>query len=159
MVLASASCSSPFPNGEVCFIEDRTAPSRAYLSLWELFTLIVERPRPNQPCLDLGSSPGGWTWVLQRLGAHVISVDKAPLDRSLTNLPGIAYHRENAFALEPRAVGQIDWLFSDIICYPRRLLRLVQKCDSRSSSSWCHSGPGWARRRWLQRSSSGRRSR
>jgi 23S rRNA (cytidine2498-2'-O)-methyltransferase len=127
MVLASASCSSPFPNGEVCFIEDRTAPSRAYLKLWELFTLIAERPRPNQLCLDLGSSPGGWTWVLQRLGAHVISVDKAPLDPSLANLQGIAYHRESAFALEPRAVGPVDWLFSDIICYPRRLLRLVQK--------------------------------
>jgi 23S rRNA (cytidine2498-2'-O)-methyltransferase len=37
MVLASPSCSSPFLNGEARFIEDRTAPSRAYLKLWELF--------------------------------------------------------------------------------------------------------------------------
>jgi 23S rRNA (cytidine2498-2'-O)-methyltransferase len=61
MVLASASCSSPFPNGEARFIEDRTAPSRAYLKLWELFTLIAERPQLGELCVDLGSSPGGWT--------------------------------------------------------------------------------------------------
>src|SRR5262249_22508218 len=30
-MLASAHCSSPFPNGEARFVEDRTAPSRAYL--------------------------------------------------------------------------------------------------------------------------------
>jgi integrase len=47
-------------------------PSRAYLKLWELFTLIGEHPRPGELCLDLGSSPGGWTWVLQRLGARVV---------------------------------------------------------------------------------------
>src|SRR5262245_65962394 len=34
-VLAAPRCSSAFPNGEVQFVEDRTAPpSRAYLNLW-----------------------------------------------------------------------------------------------------------------------------
>ena len=126
-MLAAASCSSPFPNGEAHFIEDRTAPSRAYLKLWELFTLLGKRPQPNERCIDLGASPGGWTWVLQRLGARVISVDKAPLDPSLAGLAGIAYRRESAFALDPRTVGPVDWLFSDVVCYPKRLLTLVQK--------------------------------
>jgi len=59
-VLAAARCSSAFPNGEVNFIEDRvTPPSRAYLKLWELFTVLGERPQPGETCLDLGSSPGG----------------------------------------------------------------------------------------------------
>mgnify|MGYP003331488862 CR=1 FL=1 len=30
-------------------------------------------------------------------------------------------------ALEPDSVGPVDWLFSDIICYPARLLRLVER--------------------------------
>ena len=61
-ILASPHCSSPFPNGEVHFVEDRAAPpSRAYLKLWELFTLLDERPKPGEHCLDLGASPGGWT--------------------------------------------------------------------------------------------------
>jgi 23S rRNA (cytidine2498-2'-O)-methyltransferase len=126
-LLAAPVCSSPFPNGEAPFVEDRTAPSRAYLKLWELFTLLGERPQPSDLCIDLGASPGGWSWVLQRLGARVISVDKAPLDPSLANLAGIEYRRESAFALDPRATGSVDWLFSDVVCYPKRLLTLVQR--------------------------------
>jgi 23S rRNA (cytidine2498-2'-O)-methyltransferase len=127
LLLASPCCSSPFRNGEVRFVEDRTAPSRAYLKLWELFTLMSERPQPGELCLDLGSSPGGWTWVLQKLGARVVSVDKAALDPRIADLPGITYRRESAFALDPRTVGPVDWLFSDVVCYPKRLLALVRK--------------------------------
>jgi 23S rRNA (cytidine2498-2'-O)-methyltransferase len=127
-MLAAPRCSSPFPNGEVAFVEDRAAPpSRAYLKLWELFTLTGEKPLPGELCLDLGSSPGGWTWVLQSLGARVISVDKAPLDARIAALPGVEVRQESAFALEPKKVGGIDWLFSDVVCYPRRLLTLVER--------------------------------
>src|ERR1043166_3505953 len=125
-MLVAAACSSPFPNGEPSFVEDRTAPSRAYLKLWEALTLLGERPKPSDVCIDLGSSPGGWTYVVQKLGARVISVDKAPLDPSVAALPGVEYRRESAFALDPRAIGAVDWLFSDVICYPKRLLTLVQ---------------------------------
>ena len=128
IMLASADCSSPFPNGEAHFVEDRDGPpSRAYLKLWEVFTLIGARPSPGDLCLDLGSSPGGWTWVLQRLGARVISVDKAPLDDRLGGLPGIEMRRESAFGLDPRQVGPVDWLCCDVICYPERLLALVER--------------------------------
>jgi len=125
-MIAAARCSSPFPNGEATFIEDKTAPSRAYLKLWEAFTLLGERPAPGAVCLDLGSSPGGWTWVLQKLGARVLSVDKAPLDPSVARLPNVEERRESAFGLDPRALGHVDWLFSDVICYPERLLNLVK---------------------------------
>jgi 23S rRNA (cytidine2498-2'-O)-methyltransferase len=127
MMLASPSCSSPFPNGEARFVEDKTAPSRAYLKLWELFTRIGARPQPGELCLDLGSSPGGWTFVLQKLGARVLSVDKAALDPSVATLPGVEHRNQSAFALDPAAVGPVDWLLSDIVCYPKRLLDLVQK--------------------------------
>jgi 23S rRNA (cytidine2498-2'-O)-methyltransferase len=127
-ILASPACSSPFPNGEAQFVEDREGPpSRAYLKLWEAFTVLGIRPSPGDLCLDLGSSPGGWTWVLHGLGARVISVDKAPLDPRLDQLPGIEVRRESAFGLDPRHVGPVDWLCSDVICYPERLLALVER--------------------------------
>jgi 23S rRNA (cytidine2498-2'-O)-methyltransferase len=127
-ILASPSCSSPFPNGEVRFVEDRTTPpSRAYLKLWELFTLLGVQPKAGERCLDLGSSPGGWTWVLAQLGAEVISVDKAPLDRRVGALAGVTWRKESAFALDPAQFPGIDWLFSDVISYPRRLLALVER--------------------------------
>jgi len=128
LVLVAAHCSSPFPNGEVNFVEDRAGPpNRAYLKLWELFTLLGERPQPGERCIDLGSSPGGWTFVLQQLGARVVSVDKAPLEPRIAALPNIEYRGASAFALAPEAVGPVDWLFSDVVCYPKRLLTLVEK--------------------------------
>jgi len=127
-VLAAPHCTSPFPNGEVHFVEDRSGPpNRAYLKLWEALTLIGQRPGPGDLCLDLGSSPGGWSWALQQTGARVVSVDKAPLDPAVARLPGIEHRRESAFALDPASVGPVDWLFSDIVCYPARLLALVER--------------------------------
>jgi 23S rRNA (cytidine2498-2'-O)-methyltransferase len=127
-VLAAATCSSPFPNGEPVFVEDReTPPSRAYLKLWEALTLAGDMPGPGQTCVDLGACPGGWTWVLASLGARVISVDKAPLAPNVAAMPNVEFRQESAFGLDPSGIGPVDWLCSDVICYPERLLRLVER--------------------------------
>ena len=127
-IVAAARCSSPFRHGEVAFIEDKTSPpNRAYLKLWEAFTLLQTKPEQGELCLDLGASPGGWTWVLQRCGARVLAVDKAPLAPAVARLPGVEFRRASAFALDPASVGPVDWLFCDVICYPTRLLKLVQR--------------------------------
>jgi 23S rRNA (cytidine2498-2'-O)-methyltransferase len=127
-LLASPQCTSPFPNGEVHFVEDHAGPpSRAYLKLWEALTLIGHRPRPGMLCVDLGSSPGGWSWALQQMGARVVSIDKALLAPEIAALPGIEHRQESAFALDPSAMGPVDWLFSDVVCYPARLLTLVER--------------------------------
>ena len=127
-LLAAARCTSPFPNGEVHFVENRSGPpSRAYLKLWEALTLIGCHPQPGEKCLDLGSSPGGWSWALQQMGANVVSVDKAGLAPGIARLPGIEHRLASAFALDPRTVGPLDWLFSDVVCYPARLLALVER--------------------------------
>jgi 23S rRNA (cytidine2498-2'-O)-methyltransferase len=127
-MLAAPRCASAFPNGEARFVEDRWAPpSRAYLKLWEALTLVGRRPQPGEVCLDLGSSPGGWSWALQRIGARVISVDRAPLAPEVACLPGIEYRCESAFTLDPVKIGPVDWLFSDVVCYPGRLLALVER--------------------------------
>ena len=127
-VLAAPACSSPFANGEVHFVEDKTSPpNRAYMKLWDAFTVTGIAPKPGELCLDLGASPGGWTWVIQGLGAKVISVDKAPLAPHIASLPGVTALRQSAFAVEPRETGPVDWLFSDVICYPSRLFTFVEK--------------------------------
>ncbi|KAB2847365.1 MAG: hypothetical protein F9K44_13660 [Hyphomicrobiaceae bacterium] len=128
LMLLSAKTTSPFVNGEPEFVEDRLAPpSRAYLKLWEFFTLSGIRPSPGDRCLDLGASPGGWTWVLASLGARVIAVDKAPLAENVAAMATVETRRESAFAVDPASIGPVDWLFSDVICYPDRLLKLVQR--------------------------------
>jgi 23S rRNA (cytidine2498-2'-O)-methyltransferase len=135
-MIYSARCSSPFAHGEVQFVEDREGPpSRAYLKLWELFTLTRAWPAPGDLCLDLGSSPGGWSFVLAKLGARVISVDKAPLDERVAQMPNVEQRIESAFALDPKDVGRVDWLFSDVICYPERLYALVDRWRSAKAAS------------------------
>jgi 23S rRNA (cytidine2498-2'-O)-methyltransferase len=127
-MLAAARCSSPFPNGEVAFVEDKTGPpNRAYLKLWEALVRLRRWPQPGERCLDLGASPGGWTYVLAKLGAHVVAIDKAPLDPKVAAMPGVEWRGESAFGLDPASIGPVDWLFSDVISYPSRLLRLIER--------------------------------
>lgn len=127
-MLAAAHCSAPYPNGEVVFVEDKVGPpSRAYLKLWEALVRLRRWPQPGERCVDLGACPGGWTYVLAKLGAAVVAVDKAALDPKVAAMPGVEWRGESAFAIEPGSIGPVDWLFSDIICYPSRLLRLVER--------------------------------
>ena len=121
----SLATDSVYPLGEVQFQEDKSAPSRAYLKLWEYFTVSGNWPKRGDKCIDLGSSPGGWTWVLSELDCSVISVDKAPLADLLQAHPKIQKLKKDAFTLKPEEIGKVDWLFSDIICYPNKLLELI----------------------------------
>ena len=124
-MLASPTKSSPFVNGECHFVEDHIGPpSRAYLKLWEALVRFGRWPGPRERCLDLGASPGGWTWVLAKLGADVTAVDKAPLAAAVAAMPGVTERLDSAFGLAPEPV---DWLFSDVIAYPDRLLALVRR--------------------------------
>ncbi|MFT7465182.1 MAG: 23S rRNA (cytidine2498-2'-O)-methyltransferase [Pseudohongiellaceae bacterium] len=127
-MLASPQCSTPVPHGAFAFEEDRVGPpSRAYLKLWEAFTRLGVAPGPDDRCLDLGSCPGGWTWVLAELGAAVVAVDRSPLDERLAARPGIEQRIGSAFSLTPDDIGPVDWLVCDVICYPEKLLPMVQR--------------------------------
>jgi 23S rRNA (cytidine2498-2'-O)-methyltransferase len=124
-LLASPTKSSPFVNGECLFQEDHIGPpSRAYLKLWEALTRLGRLPGAGETCLDLGASPGGWTWALATLGARVTAVDKAPLTPSVAAMANVTERPESAFGLSPEPV---DWLCSDVVAYPDRLLALVRR--------------------------------
>jgi hypothetical protein len=126
LMLAAGDCSSPFPNGEARLVEDRGGPpSRAYLKLYESFVRLRRWPRAGETCLDLGASPGGWTWLLAQTAASVVAVDKAPLADHVGRMSNVRWQQGSAFALDPRREPPVDWLCSDIICYPQRLLGLV----------------------------------
>jgi 23S rRNA (cytidine2498-2'-O)-methyltransferase len=133
-LLASATKSSPYPNGALVFVEDRVGPpSRAYLKLWEACCRIGAWPVAGETCLDLGASPGGWTWVAASLGAAVTAVDRAPLDPDVAAMPGVTQIQGSAFTLEPRPV---DWLLSDVIAYPAPLLAMVERWIAAGAAGW-----------------------
>lgn len=123
-LLASPECSSAFPNGKPLFVEDRNGPpNRAYLKLYEALTIAGTTPQPGEFCIDVGGSPGGWAWVINQCGADVLSIDRSPLSLSMQNKKGVTFQKRDAFKLLPGEFENqhVDWLFSDIICYPEKL--------------------------------------
>ncbi len=111
LMLAAGDCSSPFPNGEAQLVENREGPpSRAYLKLYESFVRIRRWPRAGESCLDLGASPGGWTWLLAQTGASVVAVDNAPLADHVERMHDVRWQQGSAFALDPRCEAPVDWL-------------------------------------------------
>jgi 23S rRNA (cytidine2498-2'-O)-methyltransferase len=126
-MVASPHCSSPFAQGEPLFAETKIPPSRAYLKLWEALTIAGVMPKLGELCLEVGASPGSWTWVLQQLGAKVIAVDRAPLDPAIACLPNVTALKKDAFTIGPEDYPELSWIFSDVICYPEKLLAWVKK--------------------------------
>lgn len=116
-----------WPDGKCFFIEDKiNPPNRAYLKLWEALTLLNKHPKTNDLVLDLGASPGGWTYVMQSLNTKVTAVDKAPLAENVMRLPGVSFLQQSAFALDPfKLETTYDWVLSDIACYPERAQELI----------------------------------
>ncbi len=138
LILAAMNCTSPFPNGQPKFIEDHEGPpNRAYLKLWEAISLARSAPKRGDRVLDLGASPGGWTWSLAKLGTQVVAVDRAPLDPYVDELPNVTWRGESAFGIDPRTYGSVEWLFSDIIAYPEKILRLVESWSDYAANIVC----------------------
>ncbi|WP_407426400.1 SAM-dependent methyltransferase [Treponema sp.] len=136
-LIASAVTSSPLPAGSLVFEEDHeNPPSRAYLKIQESLTLFhtyfgADFPKEGDKCFEAGACPGGWTWVLRQLGADVLAVDRAELDPVLMADPHVKFMAHDAFTLKPEEVcselecEKLDWLLSDVICYPSRLLQWI----------------------------------
>lgn len=126
-LLASALCSSPFPHGLIHFEESQEPPSRAYLKLYEALILAEKIPEKGARCLEIGASPGGWTWVLAKLGAEVFASDRSELAPNITALPNVHFIKGNSFSLTPQTFGPVDWIFSDVACYPEKLFEWVME--------------------------------
>lgn len=132
-LIASAETNSYLPAGTLHFIEDHeNPPSRAYLKIQESLTMAnllngTDLPKAGEKCFEAGACPGGWTWVLVGLGAEVYAVDRAELASELMSNPLVKFQAHDAFTLKPEEIGPVDWVFSDVICYPERLLEWIKK--------------------------------
>ncbi len=88
---------------------------------------MESHPRQNEFCIDAGGSPGGWAWTVAKLGARVLSIDRAPLDDKVMKLKNVEFEKGNAFNKKPEDYDGVDWLLSDVICYPEKLLEWVER--------------------------------
>jgi len=120
---------SPWPGGILRLKFPRAAPSRSTLKLEEALLVLLdegERERwlkPGMRAVDLGASPGGWTWQLVARSLHVTAVDNGPMDGALLESGLVDHLRADGFRYRPSK--PVDWLVCDMVEQPRRVVELI----------------------------------
>jgi 23S rRNA (cytidine2498-2'-O)-methyltransferase len=114
------------------------APSRSTLKLEEallVFLTPLQREkmlRPGLSAIDLGASPGGWTYQLIKRGMKVTAVDNGTMDKSIMRSGLVRHIRADGFAFKPEK--PVDWMVCDIVEQPSRIACLVAQWMSKG---WC----------------------
>lgn len=114
---------SPFIGGDIPHAEDKAAPSRAFAKVIEAELRLGQQIQRGQTCVDLGASPGSWSYVAIQRGAHVTAIDRSPLRDDLMRNPRLSFLQADAFKFRPEQ--PVDWLICDIIAAPQRSMDLL----------------------------------
>ena len=120
-----ASSLVPYQAGYVDIPDDKAPPSRAFKKLLEAkktFNLSFKR---GSNCVDLGASPGGWSYVLMKEGCRITAVDRSPLESSLMRSKQIKFIKGDALSWEPK--DRMDWLVCDVITTPDKTAALLTR--------------------------------
>jgi 23S rRNA (cytidine2498-2'-O)-methyltransferase len=128
---------SAYMSGQCRMADDDAAPSRSYLKVEESYGIIGREPRPGETVCDLGAAPGGWSYSAAKRGARVVAVDNGPLKGGALDHPLIEHRRADAFGFSPGKDAVYDWLFSDLLEDPHKVLQSIV-------SPWL--AGGWCRR-------------
>ena len=121
---------SPWHNGILRLKFPKAAPSRSTLKLEEAFHYFVPRDEWDKRlcsglnAVDLGASPGGWTWQLVQRGMMVQAVGKGEMDRALMETGQVKHLRQDGFKFRPKK-HNVHWLVCDMIEDPYRVANLM----------------------------------
>src|SRR5262249_19156194 len=106
--------SSRWPMGIPRLRMPRSAPSRSTLKLAQAIAeFLDEKERgkslaPGMTAVDLGASPGGWTWQLVQRGFMVTAVDNGAMDPALMETGQVKHRRDDGFHFKPQEPA--DWM-------------------------------------------------
>ncbi|HEX7560254.1 MAG TPA: 23S rRNA (cytidine(2498)-2'-O)-methyltransferase RlmM [Usitatibacter sp.] len=130
--------SSDWPMGIARLRMPSGSPSRSTLKLAEaLMEFLDEKERaqrlaPGMTAIDLGASPGGWTWQLVQRGLMVIAVDNGAMDPALLETGQVKHRRDDGFHYRP--AEPVDWMVCDMVESPARIARLASQWIAQG---WC----------------------
>ena len=136
--LSTVGNSSPWPMGIPRLRMPSAAPSRSTMKLAEaLMEFLDDKERgarlaPGMTAIDLGASPGGWTWQLVQRGMMVIAVDNGPMDAALLETGQVKHRRDDGFHFRP--AEPVDWMVCDMVESPSKIARLAAKWVA---EGWC----------------------
>jgi 23S rRNA (cytidine2498-2'-O)-methyltransferase len=121
---------SPLPMGIMRLKSPSDAPSRSTLKLEEAFLTFIPKSEHDTrlasglKAVDLGASPGGWTYQLVRRGMMVAAVDNGPMDDSLMQTGQVKHRMEDGFKYTPSR-RNVHWLVCDMIEKPMKVANLM----------------------------------
>lgn len=128
--LAEADNSALWPMGIPRLKFPREAPSRSTLKLEEAWHQFIPRDQWDQRLnddmtgVDLGASPGGWTYQLVKRGMLVTAIDNGPMAESLMDTGLVQHLMADGFTWQPRQT--VDWMVCDIVEKPARTAALIE---------------------------------
>ncbi len=128
--LAEADNSAMWPMGIPRLKFPRQAPSRSTLKLEEAWHHFIprdqwdERLAPGMTAVDLGASPGGWTWQLVNREIEVMAVDNGPMNEELLESGLVGHYRADGFAFRPKR--PVNWMVCDIVEKPAKNAALLE---------------------------------
>jgi 23S rRNA (cytidine2498-2'-O)-methyltransferase len=138
--IADCNNSSPWFMGIPRLKFPPAAPSRSTLKLEEAFHVYLpkekqsDRLRQGMTAVDLGASPGGWTYQLVSRGIRVIAVDNGPMAPALMQSGLVQHVKADGFSFTPQR--PVDWMVCDIVEQPVRIAKLV---GDWMKNGWCRS--------------------
>lgn len=132
--LAAVANSSRWPMGIARLRVPSGSPSRSTAKLAEaLMEFLPGREfAPGSTAVDLGASPGGWTWQLVKRGFMVTAVDNGPMDAGLLETGQVKHRRDDGFHYRP--ADPVDWMVCDMVESPSRIAHLVSRW---LAEGWC----------------------
>ncbi|MGE4070500.1 MAG: 23S rRNA (cytidine(2498)-2'-O)-methyltransferase RlmM [Lysobacterales bacterium] len=131
---AAAACAGGIPRLKF----PREAPSRSTLKLEEAFQVLMSAEERAElldaggSAVDLGASPGGWTYQLVARRIRVTAIDNGRMAPALMDSGLVQHLREDGFRYRPPR--PVDWLVCDMVEKPGKVAELMVRW---LQSGWC----------------------
>ncbi|MBC7429014.1 MAG: hypothetical protein H7336_10405 [Bacteriovorax sp.] len=119
---------APTPGGFSTAALPDESPSRAFLKVIDgLSYMGVDLPE-NDYALEIGSSPGGATYALLKMGLRVEGIDPGLMDPICSNNPKFKHHRQSIQDFHVSSLkDHVQWLYVDMNLAPEATLREIEK--------------------------------
>jgi 23S rRNA (cytidine2498-2'-O)-methyltransferase len=130
---------SPLENGIMRLKFPNEAPSRSTLKLEEAFIQFIPKQEWDKRlggglnAVDLGASPGGWTYQLVKRSMMVTAIDNGPMAESLMESGQVRHLMVDGFKFEPQRKN-VYWLVCDMIEQPQRV---AERIGDWIINGWC----------------------
>ncbi len=130
---------SPLENGIMRLKFPNEAPSRSTLKLEEAFLQFIPKREWDKRlggglnAVDLGASPGGWTYQLVKRSMMVTAIDNGPMAESLMQTGQVKHLAVDGFKFEPQKKN-VYWVVCDMIEQPQRV---AERMGDWLINGWC----------------------